>query len=437
MSSCILSMDGCDFELRYSDVFVIQVEKDFCLTNLISKKDSNFISYLPYLSVGSYKSLPKSLKVDDLFNLFLEDKEKILEIEDFFNLKEISNKRIEELSLGYQNLISVIISIVSEKSIIFLVDPFNFLDNKNREKLVSFINKHKANKIIIILTKQLSNIPFFTNIRTECLNISIKRFFLSDNKNNFTINKLLSFLLKKANFFLYFILFSFSLLFVFYTFLYLEIETFKNYKKISKFINHNSLYLIIKNIPNSVEDIKEIIENDLEILRYSNAKDNITMELKLKTKVGDKIFLKNFKDSLYKRISFKFNIDNPKNLKLYYGFEHLQVFTKRILILLIFYLFLFLLFLIILFFLFVRILKITSVVDVFKVFVLKNINNLALFIISFFVSFTSLILGSFLIDWLYGYLFIKYLILSYISTFFIVFIIKKKIFYDIYKQQFI
>lgn len=126
---------------------------------LISNDFFNIIGYLP-----EERGLYKKSKALDVIIYFARlknlskakaEKEANLWIEKL-EVKELSNKRLEELSKGNQQKIQFICSVVHNPEILILDEPFSGFDPINQETikdiLLSFTN---AGKIIILCTHQM------------------------------------------------------------------------------------------------------------------------------------------------------------------------------------------------------------------------------------------------------------------------------------------
>lgn len=81
----------------------------------------------------------------------------------YFNIDKISNKKIEELSLGEKKrLILSILNILPYRTIFLLDEPFIGLDKKNKNILSKICQTHLHNHGIILISHH-GNLPFQAN----------------------------------------------------------------------------------------------------------------------------------------------------------------------------------------------------------------------------------------------------------------------------------
>ncbi len=85
-----------------------------------------------------------------VYNIKNKDK-KIKELINMFKLESVLNKRVKQLSGGYQRKVSIAISLINEPKILFLDEPTLGLDVISKHDLWNIIKSLK-NKITIVLT---------------------------------------------------------------------------------------------------------------------------------------------------------------------------------------------------------------------------------------------------------------------------------------------
>lgn len=91
----------------------------------------------------------------------LSESEKMLMIEKWFDFFEIDKslffKRPAELSSQHYKIILYVRALMTDPEIIFYDEPFNFIDAKNRDKIIQIIFEKKKNKNIIQIVNSISD----------------------------------------------------------------------------------------------------------------------------------------------------------------------------------------------------------------------------------------------------------------------------------------
>lgn len=136
-------------------------QKEFNEKSLFYKQK---ISYLPQspnlfldLNVAEniiYFGLLKGLKKKDI-------EKNMLNLLQYFDIEQLQKTKVQNLSGGQKQKISIIISLVSVSEILILDEPTNNLDQIERERLYGILSKMKHNTIILIsshITEELLNI---------------------------------------------------------------------------------------------------------------------------------------------------------------------------------------------------------------------------------------------------------------------------------------
>ncbi|WP_430814714.1 ATP-binding cassette domain-containing protein [Carboxylicivirga sp. RSCT41] len=126
----------------------------------------------PDLSVAQILSMAQQEKgvKDEVIDLWLN----------FWELKDVRNKRFKELSVGMVKRLSLIISLIGNPDILIWDEPFNGLDPLGIEKLQDLIEQEiKAGKLILLSTHLLS----------ELSNTIEKAFIMEDGQVKKTLTK--------------------------------------------------------------------------------------------------------------------------------------------------------------------------------------------------------------------------------------------------------
>ncbi|WP_338985465.1 ABC transporter ATP-binding protein [Spiroplasma endosymbiont of Diplazon laetatorius] len=107
--------------------------------------------------------LPQFYKVKDYIlwtgALYKLSKEQILERSDFllnsFNLSEIKNKKIKELSLGMQKKLSIVLALMAKPEIIFMDEPTANLDVDARQEILEIIRNLNEKGVGFFITTHI------------------------------------------------------------------------------------------------------------------------------------------------------------------------------------------------------------------------------------------------------------------------------------------
>lgn len=82
---------------------------------------------------------------------------------DKFNLLKHSSTHIDELSLGEKQCISLIRSLITKPEILFLDEPFNYLDENYKNFSKDILKKYSRDKKIILITHSIQDALFFSS----------------------------------------------------------------------------------------------------------------------------------------------------------------------------------------------------------------------------------------------------------------------------------
>lgn len=126
----------------------------------------------------------KGIKKKDVLNFF---KNNI----DYFEVNNLLNKKIRELSLGQKQYVSLLISIINKPKFLLLDEPSNGLDFENLLSLSNLLKKIKLqNKVYILITSH--DINFLSKVADEFYFIE-KGEIVGDIKTNVELNILENF----------------------------------------------------------------------------------------------------------------------------------------------------------------------------------------------------------------------------------------------------
>ncbi len=82
---------------------------------------------------------------------------------DQFDLLKYLSANINELSLGEKQCISIIRSLITKPKILFLDEPFNYLDQKYKTFSKDILKKFSKNHKIVLITHSNSDASFFSD----------------------------------------------------------------------------------------------------------------------------------------------------------------------------------------------------------------------------------------------------------------------------------
>lgn len=101
----------------------------------------------------------KNLKVKELEHLWVEINEKLLdnylELRQKLGVNKIQNKLIKNLSGGENRILMVYLTIILDKKIVILDEPFAGLDEDKKQALVEFISLTKNGKLYLIVSHEM------------------------------------------------------------------------------------------------------------------------------------------------------------------------------------------------------------------------------------------------------------------------------------------
>ena len=163
----------------------------------ISILKSKIITILDATLINDFKKINTSCMPDRLFNASLledvvyyapnYDAKKLQELLDLFDLNEnIIYKNYNNISKSEYRKISIIISILRDKPIIFLKNPTVGLDIKSKKTLIKILKREKRdNKIIIV---QSNDSEFLFQVVNLIIYKTSNKYVICDNKYSFFSN---------------------------------------------------------------------------------------------------------------------------------------------------------------------------------------------------------------------------------------------------------
>ncbi|HEY8938000.1 MAG TPA: ATP-binding cassette domain-containing protein, partial [Cyclobacteriaceae bacterium] len=94
--------------------------------------------------------------------------EKLKELLQYFNATEFMQKPVKVLSSGQLQLMMVISSFLEDKELLLLDEPFQFLDDEQKERMSVYMQSHLDSKTTLVLITHYDNdIATWTNLRKE------------------------------------------------------------------------------------------------------------------------------------------------------------------------------------------------------------------------------------------------------------------------------
>lgn len=139
------------------------------LLNILAKEDKLFsgkvICDSDILYIKDKNNLIGDLKVKEHYLLY--EKINDLEINEYFCLKHLSNKRVKKLSLGERQLVNLNIVLSCKEKVIILDEPFSALHIENIKRACLLFEKMLKDKIVIISTH---NKEYFNDYKEIDLN---------------------------------------------------------------------------------------------------------------------------------------------------------------------------------------------------------------------------------------------------------------------------
>jgi ABC-type lipoprotein export system ATPase subunit len=108
-------------------------------------------------------SVSKELTTNEIYSKLMEYDMKKYFVNENFNVKDLLNKKMQELSGGQRQKILILREILSPKDILFFDEPTSSLDKKSISELKKIILSLKKNRIILIITHD----DYFDNIADE------------------------------------------------------------------------------------------------------------------------------------------------------------------------------------------------------------------------------------------------------------------------------
>lgn len=89
------------------------------------------------------------------------------ELFEYFELKEVMEKKVKEYSLGMNQKLNLIQALMDNPDVICLDEPTNGLDKLAVHKLITYLEQNKTSKIIIIATHNLNEFEKCKHIELE------------------------------------------------------------------------------------------------------------------------------------------------------------------------------------------------------------------------------------------------------------------------------
>jgi molybdate transport system ATP-binding protein len=94
--------------------------------------------------------------------------EKLIELLQYFNAFAFMQKPVKILSSGQLQLMMVISSFLEDKELLLLDEPFQFLDDEQKERMSTYMQSHLDNKTTLVLITHYDNdIATWTSLRKE------------------------------------------------------------------------------------------------------------------------------------------------------------------------------------------------------------------------------------------------------------------------------
>lgn len=130
-----------------------------------------YIGYV-YQSYQLFEDLTVLENIEVSLKLLSKDiknfQRKILFFLKYFNIENLKNTLVKNLSGGQKQRVALIRALINDNKILLLDEPTSALDESNKEKLFSYLNEIKKDKIIILVTHDES----LANKCDEILDIS-------------------------------------------------------------------------------------------------------------------------------------------------------------------------------------------------------------------------------------------------------------------------
>ncbi len=126
-------------------------------------KKKSFLSQLNYSSNNTfpcnvYEILSLGLKYKPFNFIFQKDKEKIEQIAIDFNIQDLLNKQLNELSGGQQQKVRLAKCLISSPDLLILDEPSSGIDNKSNIEFHSKLEQlHKDNNLTIIIVSHIKD----------------------------------------------------------------------------------------------------------------------------------------------------------------------------------------------------------------------------------------------------------------------------------------
>ena len=115
---------------------------------------------------------PKSIlmKADDYINQVdkVVDKEVLANLVQFFDASEMMNKQVSFLSSGELQLLMIMTCFLSNKELLLLDEPFQYLDGVQRDRLAQYLSAHlKRETTMILITHYEHDLRQWTDMKIE------------------------------------------------------------------------------------------------------------------------------------------------------------------------------------------------------------------------------------------------------------------------------
>ena len=108
----------------------------------------------------------ENLKVSEVINFFKSSVSSYRFDQELYNFLEIANilkKKVKSLSGGQRKSLSIFISLVMNKKIVILDEPFSELDFEKKKELNQYLSQNYLDKLFIVISHELEDMQLFTS----------------------------------------------------------------------------------------------------------------------------------------------------------------------------------------------------------------------------------------------------------------------------------
>lgn len=124
------------------------------LLNIIAQIDDDYQGTINDPLTVSYLTqnieLFENLSVEDNIELVNNDKQKVKEYLERFNLIDIKNKRIKKCSQGQKRRVQVLCAYLNDKQMLVLDEPTSALDHDNAVNIMEMLKEISREKLVIM-----------------------------------------------------------------------------------------------------------------------------------------------------------------------------------------------------------------------------------------------------------------------------------------------